>query len=344
MLFRIPFYAWLIVTASPNADPDAQPKPHSLLPRKAHVTSKNSNKPITTLPVNWIYSRTSRANRGPSKSNKIPSKRTNNRKNKNYDPCKLSPEQITLRNQSQIAYKNQYQNFRKYQNSNWKNNEPVFNIDNELIAMIENTDITPEYRDSEVKKILRRNIKDELNQDETEILFVNQWDGYAIRRASDYGYTNIVKMLLDYQANVDYLDCEALRLAAQNGHLEIVKLMYTKGCRIDSRQEYALRASSRLGHRQVVQYLLSLGADARTYDGFALACTVDPEIWRDLCQASRKEYGWNDDKEDAWHYATNYGKYGDTYCSEFDIENLPYASTHRIYFNFVLLFLGYYWF
>ena len=37
----------------------------------------------------------------------------------------------------------------------------------------------------------------------------------------------------------------------------------------------------------------------------------------------------NSEELAAWEYATNFGKYGDTYCSEFDYENLPYASAAK---------------
>ena len=106
---------------------------------------------------------------------------------------------------------------------------------------------------------------------------------------------------------------------------------------MDSRQEYALRAASRLGRKDVVAYLLSLGADPRVYDGFALACTNDPVIKQMLDDASINKMNEYDLKN--WKEKTNYGKYGQTYCSEFDVENLAYAEGFKVSYNSVGLLL-----
>ena len=256
-------------------------------PSASSYSYKDRSK-VETLPVRW-FRRSNRASKGkalnPPKLNVPP----------DFEEQRSVGQENRGRNQGQNLGQNLGQNsnsnvktmskpkkldeklFRPYQTMDWKLKEPFF-IPNELTDLIENTTMEESEKLQKVKLLLDEQIetKDLLSNEDK--LFINHRDGYALRRASDYGYYHIVKLLIDYGAEVSYLDCEALRLAAQNGHLNIVKELYVEGCRSDSRQEYALRASSKLGHKDVVEFLLGLGADPRTYDGFALACTKDKEI------------------------------------------------------------------
>ena len=115
-------------------------------------------------------------------------------------------------------------NFRQYQNSDWKLREPIF-VGNKLTEAVEDLTLSNEERYKKVQKVLNDTIgrledRELLTHDDK--LWLNHRKGYAIRRAADYGYTRIVKLLLQYGADANYHDSETIRLAAQNGHLDIV--------------------------------------------------------------------------------------------------------------------------
>ena len=295
---------------------------------------KDDNNPDLNLNNRAKKSRSTNPNKlenAPNTALVTPNTRSNSNNNNYIDP-----------NQDKLM------NFRAYQNQKWKiaGSDPKLHFKpNNLTNAIENLSITDDERYQRVLEILSSdnlaNNENEKNSNSFSVgksaKFINYWNGYALRRAADYGYTDIVKILLEYEASPTFYDCEPLRLAAQNGHLEIVKILFKEGCRMDSRQEYALRAASRLGRKDVVAYLLSLGADPRVYDGFALACTNDPVIKQMLDDASINKMNEYDLKN--WKEKTNYGKYGQTYCSEFDVENLAYAEGFKVSCNSVGLLL-----
>lgn len=252
-----------------------------------------------------------------------------------------------------------------------------------LTDVIENLEINDLDRDLEVQNILsmeipgyelafqkfkNKNHNQKQNQKfiyqptKSEQAYLNYWNSYALRRAVDYGYYNIVDTLIRYGANIHHDDCEASRLAAQNGHLEILKLLYISGCRYDSQQEFALRASSALGHYEIVKFLLDKGADARMYDGFAIICARTQKI-RDLLEEKviqplkntkviPKRYNNKDpilteqqlknadNQWEDWTRKSNFGKYGSSFCSDFDEHNLSYATSWKPNFsNFYAILL-----
>jgi len=252
------------------------------------------------------------------------------------------------------------ENFRKFQDQiQWKSRSIPF-VHNDLTRIIEDTLITSSERYNSVRQILEETIRPIPDEKRTEFLhpdnfsflyvfpdlklthsdykLLNHRQGYALRRAADYGYTQIVKLLLAYKAMPCFLEAEALRLAAQNGHYEIVKMLYVAGCRIDSKQEFALRSSSALGHSKIVDFLLSVGADPLVKDGFALLCSTDNEIKTKLEENSLGKM--SEDARKSWEEESRFGKYGTSYCREFEYCHLQYATgVSKFYFSSLLLTL-----
>ena len=238
------------------------------------------------------------------------------------------------------------QNFRKFQNQQeWKIRKPFEH--NDLTRIIEDVSISSTERYNNVRRILEERIRPIPDEIKSEFLhpdnlsflnvfpelklthedfrLINHREGYALRRASDYGYTQIVKLLLAYKAVPCFIDAEGLRLAAQNGHFNIVKMFYVAGCRTDSRQEYALRAASSLGHTEIVDFLLSVGADPLIKDGFSLLCSTDEEIKNKLQAASLDQM--SEAAREKWESEARFGKYGNSYCREFEYCHLQFAGT-----------------
>jgi len=75
--------------------------------------------------------------------------------------------------------------------------------------------------------------------------------------ASSLGFTDIVKTLIEYGANIDFT--EALSIAIEKSHSEVVDLLLSKESDISFTEP--LRISADLGHIEVVDLLLNKGAD-----------------------------------------------------------------------------------
>ena len=86
---------------------------------------------------------------------------------------------------------------------------------------------------------------------------INYWDSYALRHAAEHGYLEIVRLLLDYNANPTAMNSEAVQLAAQNGHKDIVQLLVEKGARYQNHQDYELMLSKL--NRFLLLYLIKGG-------------------------------------------------------------------------------------
>ncbi len=94
--------------------------------------------------------------------------------------------------------------------------------------------------------------------------------------ASEDGYTEVCKILIDKGANLDLRDYEdetALLIASQRGRTEIVKLLLSKGAKLDLKDkegETALMKASEKGHKDVCKILIDKGAkmDLQTNSGF----------------------------------------------------------------------------
>ena len=79
--------------------------------------------------------------------------------------------------------------------------------------------------------------------------------------ASRDGYLDIVRLLLQYGADVAVDDNYAIGMASQNGHLEVVRLLLENGADPTVRDNYALIWASYYNYVDVVRLLLQHGAD-----------------------------------------------------------------------------------
>lgn len=91
--------------------------------------------------------------------------------------------------------------------------------------------------------------------------------GNALLIASYYGHTDIVKLLLEREADVNVKNTDgvsALRMASQEGHTDIVKLLLERGADVNIKSTNgvtALMKASQNGHTDIVKLLLERGAD-----------------------------------------------------------------------------------
>ncbi|HZW60855.1 MAG TPA: endopeptidase La [Candidatus Babeliales bacterium] len=89
----------------------------------------------------------------------------------------------------------------------------------------------------------------------------------AIMQASRLGNTEMVKILLNYKADVNlpnHLNDTPLKWAAYNGHLSTVKLLMRNGAELEARDvegNTALMDAAGKGHVHVVEYLIKQKAD-----------------------------------------------------------------------------------
>ena len=83
----------------------------------------------------------------------------------------------------------------------------------------------------------------------------------VLRWASEYGHSEIVKILLSAGANVHADNDWDLYLASGNGHSEVVKILLKAGADVHANKDGALQWASGNGHSEVVKVLLSEGAD-----------------------------------------------------------------------------------
>jgi ankyrin repeat protein len=83
----------------------------------------------------------------------------------------------------------------------------------------------------------------------------------ALQWASNFGHTDVVKLLLDRDANVDFMDYDgdtALINASRAGRKECVKLLLSKGARVDFKNDNlktALDLAQTEGHIEIVKLL-----------------------------------------------------------------------------------------
>jgi len=77
----------------------------------------------------------------------------------------------------------------------------------------------------------------------------------ALRWASIYGHTEVVKLLLDAGADVHAQDDDALQWASYNGHAEVVRLLLAAGADVHAGDDAALRYASSKGYAEVVKLL-----------------------------------------------------------------------------------------
>lgn len=68
---------------------------------------------------------------------------------------------------------------------------------------------------------------------------------------------DIVKLLLEYGANVNINDDYPLRYAAENGYLEMVKVLLEYGANPNAYENYAIKLSKENGHSEIYKLLLN---------------------------------------------------------------------------------------
>ena len=127
-------------------------------------------------------------------------------------------------------------------------------------------DETQEEKDKKLLQGAQRNKLDEVREALEMGANVNAvvYGSTALRMASDYGYTEIVRLLIengDLDVNATDYDDDgrtALHLASIKGHTEIVKMLLEKGADVnakDTLDRTALQYASQNGHAEIVKLL-----------------------------------------------------------------------------------------
>jgi len=88
----------------------------------------------------------------------------------------------------------------------------------------------------------------------------------AVRYASMMGHYDVVKLLIENDADIYAKDNAAVKYASQNGHYETVKLLIDSGADIHAENNYAVRYASENGHYETVKLLIDSGADIHEDD------------------------------------------------------------------------------
>ncbi|KAK3843914.1 MAG: ankyrin repeat-containing domain protein [Linnemannia gamsii] len=83
----------------------------------------------------------------------------------------------------------------------------------------------------------------------------------ALRYAVRGNDIEMVRLLMDYEADVHAFNEEAVLVAAQKGHVEILKLLIQAGADIETKAGAPLRQASEGGHAEAVRTLCESGAD-----------------------------------------------------------------------------------
>ncbi|KAG0287331.1 hypothetical protein BGZ96_008764 [Linnemannia gamsii] len=83
----------------------------------------------------------------------------------------------------------------------------------------------------------------------------------ALRYAVRGNDIEMVKLLMDYEADVHAFNEEAVLVAAQKGHVEILRLLIQAGADIETKAGAPLRQASEGGHAEAVRILCESGAD-----------------------------------------------------------------------------------
>ena len=95
-------------------------------------------------------------------------------------------------------------------------------------------------------------------------------NGYALRFASQQGYYDICKWLIDQGVDIHADNEASLNSACNAGHLEIVKLLVAAGADLHIDHDFALRSAADGRHFDIVKYLVEKGANVQASDNLAL--------------------------------------------------------------------------
>ncbi|KAI7825199.1 hypothetical protein BC939DRAFT_449006 [Gamsiella multidivaricata] len=92
-------------------------------------------------------------------------------------------------------------------------------------------------------------------------LYIQKDADKALRYAVRGNDLEMVKLLMDYEADVHAFSEEAILVAAHKGHVEILKLLIQAGADIETKAGAPLRQAAEYGHAEAVKVLCSSGAD-----------------------------------------------------------------------------------
>ena len=120
---------------------------------------------------------------------------------------------------------------------------------------------------------------------EEEEEFIKNYKRYPILMASQYGHSDVVKLLISYHSNLELKDEHentALIRASQNGHLDIIKELVNNGANIEDHQGEILSMAAYNGHKEVVEYFLKKGVNVDSKDLIGLTALMHASIANQL--------------------------------------------------------------
>ncbi|KAF8922946.1 hypothetical protein BGZ58_003556, partial [Dissophora ornata] len=92
-------------------------------------------------------------------------------------------------------------------------------------------------------------------------LYIQKDADKALRYAVRGNDLEMVKLLMDYEADVHAFNEEAIVVAAHKGHVEILKLLIQAGADVETKAGAPLRQAAEGGHAEAVRVLCESGAD-----------------------------------------------------------------------------------
>lgn len=98
---------------------------------------------------------------------------------------------------------------------------------------------------------------------------INARNNCALEWASEKGYLDIVKCLVEYGSDVNGDGCPLI-LSSNNGHIDVVKYLIEHGADVKVGDNFALMCAVDNGHIDVVKYLIEHGSDVNARGGCAL--------------------------------------------------------------------------
>lgn len=125
--------------------------------------------------------------------------------------------------------------------------------------------------------LISKGIVYDFKDKEEEERFIKNYKRYPILMASQYGHSDVVKLLISYHSNLELRDeheYTALIRASQNGHLDIIKELVNNGANIEDHQGEILAMAAGNGHKEVVEYFLKKGVNVDSKDLIGLTALM----------------------------------------------------------------------